>query len=111
MRYGELIQYEPIETVIKLKDADKIDEAKRLVKSFVVSEGMADSIINICIPQLQFDETLDNKGIFIVGNYGTGKSHLMSVISAVAENKEMLDYVSHEELKKRWERLQENLKF
>ncbi|MGH2332408.1 DUF6079 family protein [Thermoanaerobacter mathranii] len=100
MKYGDLIQYEPIETVIKLKDADKIDEAKRLVKSYVVSEGMADSIINICIPQLQFDETLDNKGIFIVGNYGTGKSHLMSVISAVAENKEMLDYVSHEELKK-----------
>ncbi|MEI6415659.1 MAG: DUF6079 family protein [Pseudomonadota bacterium] len=27
-----------------------------------------------------------NKGLLVVGNYGTGKSHLMSVISAIAEN-------------------------
>jgi DNA replication protein DnaC len=28
---------------------------------------------------------MDNKGLLVVGNYGTGKSHLMSVISALAE--------------------------
>ena len=37
-------------------------------------------------PQLQFNQPLDNKGILIVGNYGTGKSHLMSLISSVAED-------------------------
>jgi DNA replication protein DnaC len=32
------------------------------------------------IDQLQMDEVIDNKGVLVVGNYGTGKSHLMSVI-------------------------------
>ena len=38
------------------------------------------------IPHLQFDQPVDNKGLLVVGNYGTGKSHLMSVISTLAEN-------------------------
>jgi len=33
-----------------------------------------------------FDESVDHKGILVVGNYGTGKSHLMSVLSLIAEN-------------------------
>ena len=28
---------------------------------------------------------VDNKGMLIVGNYGSGKSHLMSVVSTLAE--------------------------
>jgi energy-coupling factor transporter ATP-binding protein EcfA2 len=35
---------------------------------------------------LQFDKPADNKGLMIVGNYGTGKSHLMAVLSALAED-------------------------
>jgi DNA replication protein DnaC len=38
------------------------------------------------IPQLSFDESVDHKGVLVVGNYGTGKSHLMSVLSLVAED-------------------------
>ena len=29
---------------------------------------------------------VDAKGIFVVGNYGTGKSHPMAVVSALAED-------------------------
>ena len=36
----------------------------------------------------------DNKGFLVVGNYGTGKSHLMSVVSAVAERANLVDSVS-----------------
>jgi len=46
-------------------------------------------------PQLRFDRPQDNKGILIVGNYGTGKSHLMSVISAVAERKELREQLTN----------------
>ncbi|WP_026486463.1 DUF6079 family protein [Caldanaerobius polysaccharolyticus] len=105
MKYGDLVQYDPIETVVKLKDADKEEEAVRLVKTYVMSDSMADSLINVCIPQLQFDETIDNKGIFIVGNYGTGKSHLMSVISAIAENKDLLEYVDNLAFRKTAEKI------
>ena len=35
------------------------------------------------------------RGLLVVGNYGTGKSHLMSVISAIAEHGELVSDISH----------------
>lgn len=99
LKYGDLIQFDPIETVVKLKDANSKKEAERLVKTYVMSQHMADSLVEIVIPQLQFDKTIDNKGVFIVGNYGTGKSHLMSVISSVAEDEKMLEYIKNDKFK------------
>jgi predicted ATPase len=89
MRYSELIQFDPIETIIQLRDAKEVDSAKKLVSSYVISEEMADRLINIVFHHLQWEKPADNKGILIVRNYGTGKSHLMSVVSAVAENAEL----------------------
>ncbi len=86
MKYGDLIQFEPIESVVQLRDADEAVAARQLVKTYVISEEMAERLVDLVIPQLQFDQPIDNKGLLVVGNYGTGKSHLMSVISALAEN-------------------------
>ena len=99
MRYSELFDFEPIETIIQLRDADKKAEAKKLVKTYVISDRMAAQMADIIIPQLQFDKPLDNKGVLIVGNYGTGKSHLMSVISAVAEHADLVDELNHDSVK------------
>jgi predicted ATPase len=85
MKYADLIQFDPIESVIQLQDADASDKARNIVESFVISDEMTEKITSIAIPQLQFDQPTDNKGIIVVGNYGTGKSHLMSVISLIAE--------------------------
>ena len=41
------------------------------------------------------DEVVDNKGVLVVGNYGTGKSHLMSVISAIAKDADNLQYLQN----------------
>ena len=89
MRYGDLIQFEPIETVVQLRDADRESEARQLVSTYVVSPEMAERLADIVVPQIQIDEPADNKGFLVVGNYGTGKSHLMSVLSAVAERAEL----------------------
>ncbi|HOV79092.1 MAG TPA: DUF6079 family protein [Bacillota bacterium] len=89
MKYGDLIQFEPIESVVQLRDAVNAAAARQLVRTYVISGEMAEKLINLVIPQLQFDQPVDNKGLLVVGNYGTGKSHLMSVISAVAENGEL----------------------
>ena len=86
MRYGDLIQFEPIESVIQLLSANRPDEAKKLVSTYVISDEMAERIVALMIPQLSFDEAVDHNGILVVGNYGTGKSHLMSVLSLVAED-------------------------
>ena len=86
MRYSDLIQFEPIESVIQLLDANRPLEAKKLVATYVMSDDMAERIAKQMIPQISFDESVDHMGVLVVGNYGTGKSHLMSVLSLVAED-------------------------
>ena len=95
MKYAELIQFEPIETVVQLREADSETDAKRLVETFVISERMAELLSDIVIPQLQFATPADNKGLLVVGNYGTGKSHLMAVISAVAEHADLASHLTN----------------
>lgn len=95
MKYGDLIQFEPIESVIQLLDANRPDEAQKLVSTYVISDDMAERIASLMIPQLSFDESVDHKGLLVVGNYGTGKSHLMSVISLVAENASYASMIRH----------------
>ncbi len=99
MKYKDLIQFDPIESVITLTEADNQQKAAYLVKTFVVSQSMEINLNEIIIPNLQFDTPRDQKGIFVVGNYGTGKSHLMAFISALAENKGYLDLVSNASVK------------
>jgi len=95
MRYRDLVQFEPIETIIQLRDADRADAAGHLVQTYVISDRMADQMANVVIPQLQFVSPRDNKGVLIVGNYGTGKSHLMSVLSGVAEYPDLVSSLDH----------------
>ncbi|MDR0221047.1 MAG: DUF6079 family protein [Lachnospiraceae bacterium] len=84
MKYSSLISFDPIESVIQLTAADDNTEAVKRVKSYVMSDSMAEQIKNNMLSQLSLDDVVDNKGVLLVGNYGTGKSHLMSVISAIA---------------------------
>ena len=95
MKYGDLIQFDPIESVIQLRDADESTAAQHLVNTYVISEEMADRLTELVIPQMQFDQPVDNKGILVVGNYGTGKSHLMSVISSLAADASLLEELNH----------------
>ena len=98
MKYKDLVQFEPIETVVQLRAADEKDEAGQLVKTYVISNRMADLLTRLVIPQLQFAEPKDNKGLLVVGNYGTGKSHLLSVLSAVAEHADLRGLLTNEQV-------------
>ena len=100
MKYSELINFNPIETVIELKSADDADKARELVQTYVMSDEMADKLDYGLLSQLQFDEVVDNKGVLIVGNYGTGKSHLMSLISAVANDAKLVEDIRNEKFAK-----------
>lgn len=93
MRYSDLIQFEPIESVVQLRDADRMSDAERLVSTYVISTEMADKLKVTAFPNLSL-EGYDSKGLLIVGNYGTGKSHLMSVISAIAEHADLVKHVN-----------------
>ncbi len=66
MRYGDLIQFEPIESVIQLLDANRPDEGQRLVSTYVISDDMAERIAGLLVPQLGFDDAVDHKGVLVV---------------------------------------------
>ncbi len=98
MQYGDLIQFEPIETVVQLRAADDAVAASQLVSTYVISAEMGERLTGLVIPQLQFDRPVDNKGLLIVGNYGTGKSHLMSVLSGLAEHAELVSALNNSQV-------------
>lgn len=95
MKYSQLISFNPIEDVIQLVTAGNKEKAREYVKTYVMSDTMAESLQAPMIDQLQMDEVVDNKGVLVVGNYGTGKSHLMSVISAIATDADNLQYLQN----------------
>jgi len=98
MKYWELIQFDPITTNIELRDADQEERARQLVSTYVISDEMADRLVHVAFNQLQYDAPADNKGLLVVGNYGTGKSHLMSVVSAVAERTDLAAELQNEKV-------------
>ena len=87
--------------MVQLRDADEAAAARQLVQTYVISEEMAEKLINLVFPQLQFEQPMDNKRLLVVGNYGTGKSHLISVISSLADiylRIEVTTYISYSPL-------------
>lgn len=62
MRYSELVDFDPIESVVELRAADKAEQAKRLVKSFVISDRMAELLRTVVFPQLQFTTRRTTRG-------------------------------------------------
>ena len=103
MKYSKLISFNPIEDVIQLLTAKDVNKAREYVKTYVMSDTMADALQAPMIDQLQMDEVVDNKGVLVVGNYGTGKSHLMSVISAVATDADNLQYLQNKKFAQQME--------
>ncbi len=95
MKYSDLVQFEPVENVVKVREANDHSVAERLVRTYVISDRMADVILLRILPTIGLMRSEDNGGLFIVGNYGTGKSHLMALISAIAEHADLLSQVSH----------------
>ena len=96
MHYRDLIQFEPLSSVVQLIEADEADVAQQFVASYVISNRMADVLTTLVIPQIQFDTPHDNRGLLIVGNYGTGKSHLMAVLSAITERADLVPHLTNE---------------
>jgi energy-coupling factor transporter ATP-binding protein EcfA2 len=100
MKYSDLVKFEPIESVIQLEQAGSPAAVRQLVQTFVISTRMAEQLCDLVIPNLQFETAADNKGVLIVGNYGTGKSHLLSLISGLAEHSDMGSVVKDKDVAK-----------
>lgn len=100
MKYSELISFKPIESTIQLLETADKKVAQDMVQTYVMSDTMADNLKATVIDQLQMEEVIDNKAVMIVGNYGTGKSHLMSVIAAIATDADNIAFVQNKKFGK-----------
>ena len=101
MKYRELIQFEPITSVIKLVETDKKSVQEGIVSSFVFSKNMVELLPTIFTQNLVFErnDSQEQKGIQVVGSYGTGKSHLMALVAAIAEDDTLLPLIHDESIK------------
>lgn len=100
MKYRDLIQFEPISSVIQLRESDDKSKAQNLVKTYVAAPSMEEKFEKQIVKHLQFDSPADNKALMIIGNYGTGKSHLMSVISSITEDSSEVENLRSDTLKR-----------
>ena len=98
MKYQDILQFDPITEVIQFDKLDDRAYQRDLVRTFVYPEYFLDTIIPEIINNIKFGGR-DQKGIQIIGNYGTGKSHLMSLIQLVAEYPEYLDDIRNDKAK------------
>lgn len=99
MKYKELIKFDPVDDIIKFSKLGKVNYKEMLVKSFVCSESYLKHILPSVVRNLNLESEEETKGIQIVGNYGTGKSHLMSLFSTIAEDAQYLNMLQSEEAK------------
>ena len=95
MQYADLVQFDPIETVVQLRESDQKEKAREFVRSYVISTDMAERLRDVLFPNLLLEGNPESRGVLVVANYGSGKSHLMSVISALAESREALDFLEN----------------
>lgn len=86
--------------MVKLVDVTDQLVAENLVKTFVFSEKMRNGLRAVIIKNLITEPTYETKGIQVVGSYGTGKSHLMSLVSSIAENAHLVKHIQNEEVEK-----------
>lgn len=93
MLYKDLLHFEPLIEVVELTKADDTQNALQLVGSYVFSPNIKEQLQRIVVPNLSTTSRKQAKGMQVVGSFGTGKSHLMSVISVVAENADVLTHL------------------
>lgn len=105
MKYNELISFEPITEVVKFNRTSESSYQQNLVKTFVFSSTFKDVLIPLMVRNLDLDYTEESFGLQVVGNYGTGKSHTMSLVSLIAENEELIHLVQEPKAKKELERI------
>jgi len=100
MKYRDIIQFEPIEEVIKFHQLKNDDFRHSLIRDFVFSVDYEKTIIPAICRDLDYTSSDETFGLQIVGDFGTGKSHLMSLFSLIAEDASLLPLVRSESAKK-----------
>jgi hypothetical protein len=100
MKYGDLIEFAPIDEIKEIRRADDPEQAREDVRTYVISDLMAERLVDVVFPALEFGRSAERKCLLIVATYGTGKTHLMSVIAAIAESADLVSDLTNPEVAK-----------
>ncbi len=97
LKIADLITVPPVETVIQLETADSrdLDLSRGLLTSFVLTDEIENALAQL------FTHILEKKGAgaFLKGNYGSGKSHFLAVVSLLLESNQCWQFITHPLLK------------
>jgi len=77
MKIRDLIQVPPVRTVIRLADLHNRDLRRHMVETFILTSEVNFTLTNI----FKKIATSLGEGFFVIGNYGSGKSHLLNILS------------------------------
>ena len=101
MRIGDLFNFEDIQQVIVF---DKVKNEQEMVEKFVISPNLKAELFQF-LQYLNGEKPEDNISVDVIGNYGTGKSHLLSFLSIILSNPQMVQYIQDEELREEFSKI------
>ncbi|MDR4504923.1 MAG: DUF6079 family protein [Candidatus Scalindua sp.] len=99
---GHLFNFKQIKDVVDI-DSDLKEKNRRqdIVSSYIISESLEQQII-------EFFEDIEkptHKARTVIGNYGSGKSHLVGFLVCLIEEPELSDLISNENIKNKLKEL------
>jgi len=93
---GSLFNFEQIKDVVDIDaDLDERDKRKELVSSYVISDSLEKQIVEF------FDnlEKPNHKPNTVIGNYGSGKSHLIGFLISLIEEPALAEVLNNKTIK------------
>jgi hypothetical protein len=94
---GHLFDFQQIKDVVDIDaDLDESDKRADVVASYVISESLENQIV-------EFFNNLENpkhKANTVIGNYGSGKSHLIAFLISLVEDPNLADSLKNEPIKR-----------
>ncbi len=93
---GHLFNFEQIKDVIDIDaDLDERDKRKELVSSYVISDSLEKQIVEF----FNNLEKPNHKPNTVIGNYGSGKSHLIGFLISLVEDPALAEVLKNETIK------------
>ncbi len=98
MKYKDTLHFEPITEIIQFDKLSERDYQLDVLHNFVYPDYFLETILPEFVKNMVFGGR-DQKGLQIIGSYGTGKSHLMGLVQLVAENADNLKELHNEHVR------------
>lgn len=101
MLIKDLFNFEDIQQVVAIGN---IENEREMVEKFVISPNLKEDLFEF-LEYLKGQKPDRNTSIDVIGNYGTGKSHLLTFLSLILSNPEMVQYIQDEDLKQEFSKI------